>query len=276
MNSYQLMIDSLQVRFLHIKSYALDYHWHAAKRTLHHSVLWYVEQGSFYLTLDEISYTCQEGQLCVLPANGEISYRAISDELRIISINFDAEISFLSDRSWEHVLNIPVIFEAGAAELQPLVGEMLDHSGVASPFLSLFMQSSLLRILYVVLQQSMADPVAASFQRMDERIHTIIHYLLAHPDQMPEVAQLADLVSLSESHLRKLFIQYTGQAPLHFIHRLKIEQAKKLLAASTKTISQISYELGVHHANYFTRLFKAKTGFTPQQYRQQFGMWLNE
>ncbi|MNG16969.1 Arabinose operon regulatory protein [compost metagenome] len=93
---------------------------------------------------------------------------------------------------------------------------------------------------------------------------------------MPEIRELAELVQLSDSHLRKMFIKQTGQAPLHFVHSIKIEQAKKLLASSVKPVSQIAYELGIDNPNYFSRMFKANTGLTPLQYRQQFGLWLNE
>jgi AraC-like DNA-binding protein len=276
MNPYQLLADSLEVRFLHIKQHELDHQWRINKQLLRHSVLWYLETGTFTLSVNDKLYTCKEGQMCVLPANFEITCRPISNELRLISINFDAEISFLSNRCWGHILNIPVVFEDTLAELAPIVREMLRVMGEPSPFLSLLMQSSLLRILFVLLQQSTSEQALSPHHIMDTRIHAIILYLLAHPHKMPEIHELAELVHVSESHLRKLFIQDMGQAPLQFVHRLKIEQAKKLISTSDKPISQIADELGVQNANYFTRMFKAKSGYTPQQYRQQFGLWLND
>ncbi|MDD9267391.1 helix-turn-helix domain-containing protein [Paenibacillus sp. GCM10023248] len=276
MNSYQLIIDSLSIRFLHIKHYELDYKWQASHRTLHHSVLWIVQKGSFLLEVDQIRYTCKENQLCILPAHTDISYRAISSELSLTSINFDAEIALLSNRSWGHVLNLPVVFDQNVHSLGPLIQDMVTHIGDTSPFVSLLMQSSLLRMLYELMNREMPEQPISPYSHMDNRIHTIIHYLLSHPSRMPEIRELAELVQLSDSHLRKLFIKQTGQAPLHFVHSLKIEQAKRLLATSVKPISQISYELGVDNANYFTRMFKAKSGLTPVQYRQQYGLWLNE
>ncbi|WP_221435208.1 AraC family transcriptional regulator [Paenibacillus anseongense] len=276
LNSYQLIIDSLDIRFLHIKQYELDYKWQASHRTLHHSVLWIVQQGSFLLEVDHIRYTCKEGHICILPAHTDISYHAITGELALTSINFDAEISLLSHRSWGHVLNLPVVFDQALHNVQSPIRDMLTHIGDNSPVISLLMQSSLLRILYELMNREMPEQPISPYTHMDNRIHTIIHFLLSHPSRMPEIRELAELVQLSDSHLRKLFIKQTGQAPLHFVHSLKIEQAKRLLATSVKPISQISYELGVENANYFTRMFKAKSGLTPMQYRQQYGLWLNE
>jgi AraC-like DNA-binding protein len=205
-----------------------------------------------------------------------ISFHAISDELLLTSINFDAEISLVSNRSWLQLLNLPNIFENKASKIERIVHEMLIPENDASAYVHLLQQSSLLRILYELLRTEHVAESSSNYSHLDKRIHTIIHFLHTHPQLMPEIKELAELVQLSDSHLRKLFIKQTGQAPLHFVHSIKIEQAKKLLATSVKPISQISYELGIENSNYFSRMFKIKTSLTPLQYRQQFGLWLND
>ncbi|SDC93643.1 AraC-type DNA-binding protein [Paenibacillus sp. UNCCL117] len=276
MNPYQLVLDTLEVRFLHITEHLLDYRWHIRDRVLRHSVLWLVEQGAFSLVVNGTSYSCQPGDVCVLPAQGTIGCRAISSDIRLISINFDAKVTWLGDRSWEQAIDLPVVFSQGGADVRLAAAEMLANAGNPSPFLLLLMQSGLLRILFHLVERLPAEQALAIQGFKDPRIHTVVRHLLAHPDRMPEVAELAELAELSESHLRKLFIQHTGLAPLPFVHQLKIEQAKKLLASTAKPISLIADQLGVNNANYFTRLFKGKTGLTPQQYRQQFGLWIQE
>lgn len=276
MNSFQMMIEALEIRFLHITQYQLDYRWQAKERKLRHCVMWFVHKGSFQLEIDQASYRCKEGQIIILPAHSSISFHAISDELLLTSINFDAEISLVSNRSWLQLLNLPNLFDDKASRIEQLVQDMLFSEKDATPYVHVLQQSSLLRILYELLRNGGVSEGSSTFAQMDKRIHTIIHYLHAHPKQMPEIKELAELVQLSDSHLRKLFIKQTGQAPLHFVHSIKIEQAKKLLATSVKPISQISYELGIENANYFSRMFKIKTNLTPLQYRQQYGLWLND
>lgn len=36
-----------------------------------------------------------------------------------------------------------------------------------------------------------------------------------------------------------------------------------------KTVNEIAYELGFKYPQHLTRLFKSKTGFTPNEYRLQ-------
>lgn len=267
MNPYQLFIDSLQVRFLHLQEYALDYRWRIHNKKLEHTVLWIIDKGSLVLEFDGVRHACQEGQACIIPAHSVLSSKAASSEIRLTSLNFDATISFLSSHDWTKVLHLPVVYNVSYAELQPILQEM---SGLTPPFFSLIRQAGLLRILYALLNSCKSEPLKPNYDGMDKRIHTIIDYILCHQDRMPDVAELARLVELSESHLRKLFIQHTGLAPLHFVHRLKIEQAQKRLIGTNLTIAQIAFELGITNVNYFCRLFKAKSGFTPQQYRHQF------
>jgi AraC-like DNA-binding protein len=272
LNPYQLFIDSLQVRFLHLQDYTLDYRWRIRNKTIQHTVLWIIQKGSLILELDGIQYACKEGQACLITEHSVLSSRPVTSELLLTSINFDAEIPFLSHLGWTKALHLPVVHERGLSKLEPALDEMRGYAAVPSPFVSLIMQAGLLRILYILLSSSKPVEIEPDYRGMDRRIHTIIDYLLCHQKHMPDVAELAALVQLSESHLRKLFIQHTGFAPLHFVHRLKIEQAKKRLISTNQTIAQIAVELGIQNINYFSRLFKAKSGLTPQQYRHQFRM----
>ncbi|HZX73643.1 MAG TPA: helix-turn-helix transcriptional regulator, partial [Cyclobacteriaceae bacterium] len=63
------------------------------------------------------------------------------------------------------------------------------------------------------------------------------------------------------------FKTYTGISPGQYLLQLKIERAKMLLADPTKSIKTISYELNFESMFYFSKLFKEKTGLSPENYR---------
>ena len=60
----------------------------------------------------------------------------------------------------------------------------------------------------------------------------------------------------------------TGRAAKDHINDFLIEKAKHLLIGSTDSVSGIAYSLGFNYPHYFARLFKKKTGKSPQEYRQ--------
>ena len=83
--------------------------------------------------------------------------------------------------------------------------------------------------------------------------------------------EVADSLHMSYSWFRKLFKEYTGLSPAHYIQELKIQQAKDLLATTQRSTKEIAYYLTFDDIPYFTKVFKKYTGYTPQSYRKKFG-----
>ncbi len=83
------------------------------------------------------------------------------------------------------------------------------------------------------------------------------------------VEKAADELNVSYSWFRKAFKEYTGLAPGQYLIQLKIEQAKMLLSDRSKSIKEIAFDLHFESCFYFSRLFKEKTGVTPEKFRNQ-------
>ncbi|WP_343524211.1 helix-turn-helix transcriptional regulator [Pedobacter sp.] len=84
---------------------------------------------------------------------------------------------------------------------------------------------------------------------------------------LPSVVDLAEKVNLSANYLSDLLKKETGMNAKDQIHHFLIEEAKNILLGSNKNISEIAYELGFEYPQYFSKLFKQKTGNTPQEFR---------
>lgn len=84
---------------------------------------------------------------------------------------------------------------------------------------------------------------------------------------LPTVAYLAGQVNLSPNYLSDLLKKETGMSAKDRTHHVLIEQAKNVLLGSSKSISEIAYALGFEYPQYFSKLFKQKTGNTPQEFR---------
>lgn len=84
----------------------------------------------------------------------------------------------------------------------------------------------------------------------------------------PTIQYLADYCHLSASYLSDLLTKETGRSAKDHINDFLVDKAKHLLLSSADSISGIAYTLGFNYPHYFGRLFKQKTGKTPQEYRQ--------
>jgi AraC-like DNA-binding protein len=84
---------------------------------------------------------------------------------------------------------------------------------------------------------------------------------------LPTVKYLADSVFLSPNYLSDLLKKETGMNAQDRIHYYLIEEAKTLLLSSDKSVGELAFSLGFDYPQYFSRLFKAKTGMTPLEFR---------
>jgi AraC family transcriptional regulator, transcriptional activator of pobA len=84
---------------------------------------------------------------------------------------------------------------------------------------------------------------------------------------LPDVKYFASHLHLSASYLSDLLSKYTGKTTLEHIHLQVVDKAKSLLLGSEKTVSEIAYALGFEHPSHFTKIFKAKTGLPPKDFR---------
>lgn len=84
---------------------------------------------------------------------------------------------------------------------------------------------------------------------------------------LPTVKYLADQVFLSPNYLSDLLKRETGMNAQDRIHYYLIEEAKTLLLSSDQSVGELAFSLGFEYPQYFSRLFKAKTGMTPGEFR---------
>lgn len=83
----------------------------------------------------------------------------------------------------------------------------------------------------------------------------------------PTINYLAEHCHLSSGYLSDLLSKETGRSAKDHINDFMVDKAKNLLLSSDDSISGIAYSLGFNYPHYFGRLFKQKTGMTPQEYR---------
>lgn len=64
----------------------------------------------------------------------------------------------------------------------------------------------------------------------------------------------------------------TGETFVHYRIRRRMEEARRLLAVPTMTISDISIHVGYEDYPHFTKTFKNLVGVSPSEYRASFGI----
>lgn len=84
---------------------------------------------------------------------------------------------------------------------------------------------------------------------------------------LPSVSYFADALNISANYFGDLIKKETGKTAQEYIQSKVIDIAKGRIFEVDKSISEIAYELGFKYPQHFTRLFKQRTGVTPNEFR---------
>ena len=106
-----------------------------------------------------------------------------------------------------------------------------------------------------------------------ERFEALLsgYFLSEKPKKLglPSVTYFAEQLHLSPNYFGDLIKKQTGQSAQEYIQAKIIRVAKERIFDPEKSLSEIAYELGFKYPQHFTRLFKKRTGKTPNEFRLQ-------
>ena len=102
-----------------------------------------------------------------------------------------------------------------------------------------------------------------------DKIQRSIAYMKQHLSEPLRAATLASVAHMSLPHYFALFKQRVGRTPIDYFIKLRIEQARHLLAETSWSIKEVAAALGYEDPLYFSRVFKSVTRATPSEYRHK-------
>jgi transcriptional regulator GlxA family with amidase domain len=118
-------------------------------------------------------------------------------------------------------------------------------------------------------QAQFSAPLAAQTQGSG-RMGALVEWLLAHLDDDITIERMAERVSMSPRHFRRVFAEAFDTTPARFLERLRLEQACMRLTQGRASIERIARGVGFNSADAFRRAFRARYGATPGEYRERF------
>jgi AraC-like DNA-binding protein len=82
------------------------------------------------------------------------------------------------------------------------------------------------------------------------------------------VTELAQAAHFSPAQFRRQFRTWTGLTPREYLHRYRLELARRLLETTDLPIAHIADRCGFESLSHFTRTFKNAFGISPARYRK--------
>ena len=106
----------------------------------------------------------------------------------------------------------------------------------------------------------------------DAAIHKAQSWLSGHFSVANPIEQAARLSGIPERSFKRRFKRATGHAPIDYVQRLRVEEAKRRLERTRAPVDEIGWNVGYEDPAFFRRLFKRITGVTAGAYRRKFNI----
>jgi transcriptional regulator GlxA family with amidase domain len=104
----------------------------------------------------------------------------------------------------------------------------------------------------------------------DDVVYQAQQLMEKDPSEHYTIKELASKYAVSRRSFDRRFINATGNTPLEYLQRIRIEASKKALENSRKTVNEVMYEAGYQDAKAFREVFRKVTGLSPLDYRRRY------
>jgi transcriptional regulator GlxA family with amidase domain len=121
-------------------------------------------------------------------------------------------------------------------------------------------------------RQSQSPFTIFSGQKMhgDDMVKQAQSYLEDKVDEKISVEHLSSRFAVGRRNFDRRFIKATGNTPVEYAQRVKIESAKKAFETTRKNVNEVMYDVGYSDLKAFREVFRRITGMSPLEYRGKY------
>lgn len=255
---------------------------------------WFIGIGSVYSSLEQIRQSYQESLLATRDSTLPTKYRFYSD-LPTLVPGFDDQTS----KQYEHHF-FEKIRKGAWGEVSTTVTGLINRYEQEGTNL-LQTQQHLMELLWIVSQvlnemgvelespiypfqsndyrqlraetSHLLEKLQQSYEERHARleedtIEQIKRHIIEHAHQDISLDAIGRVVGLSPIYISKIFKEQLGVNYINFLTECRIEKAKKLMRDPDKSLKEITFDVGYHDPNYFSKVFKKVCHVSPTEYRK--------
>jgi AraC-like DNA-binding protein len=244
-------------------------HWHE------HIELHYVLQGRGTIYCNQKPLEVEEGSLVIINSNElheGISHSKFFEALVII---FDMN-SFSKEIAFCNVIFQSLVFTD--ANIKALLASIYQEEIDKSFGYKVAMRGKIYELITYLLRHYVVESLSnkENIKRTQNltRLNTVLRFIQNNYADSISIAELAELIHLSEYRFCHLFKDSMGMSPLNYINEVRLKTAYYLLEQKEMTITEIALAVGFQDYNNFGRLFRKYYGYAPSQVwnRQEMGL----
>ncbi|MDO4168050.1 MAG: AraC family transcriptional regulator [Eubacteriales bacterium] len=251
-------------------------HWHQEFEFL------VVTRGRILFEIEEREYELQAGDGIFVNSNLLHSARTVDEEAcAFFAVDFSYQIleqdihSRFAKRYIRPILNgktsFPEFISGREAGWQSLVLQALTDISTCPEHnlesCELLVRSRIFWVWDQMMQHAERVHGSEEETRSSERLAPVVKYMHDHYAYEITLAELAELIPMSEGQFCRVFKQTMKLSPMQYLMRYRILQSCRLLQDTDKKIGEIANLSGFNNISYFNKVFLNIIGCTPKQYR---------
>ena len=261
-----------------------DYEFTMPHRHMHDEYeIYYLIDGERYYFIENQIYHVKKGNLVLIGRNqihktvqyGESHHERITVMLqedflnRFLSVTGEISPSdFFRENQGVISLALPE-----QDTVLSLLNEISSEMSAKAPGYRLMILSKLTQLFVFCQRLKSSRP----HQRPDTLSGSVIHqkvseaasYISEHYAEASSLEKVADHFYISKNYLSRIFKQVTGYTVNEYINVNRILHARRLLAESNMSITQIAEAVGYESITYFEKVFRSQTSTSPLKYRKR-------
>lgn len=256
---------------------------------------WFIGIGNVCESLDQIRQSYQEALIASMDPTVPVKYRFYADT-PVLGVANDGYLSKQMERQfsdwvrlgeWEQIRMDVMEFirrcenegadllqgQQRVMELLWIASRVLIEMGVENETPLYSFQTQDYRQLRAEVGL-LLDRMRQSFTNHQERIEPdtirqIKQYIMEHSHEDISLDAIGKKVGLSPFYISKRFKEQLGANYIDFLTECRIDKAKKLMTDPDRSLKEITYEVGYHDPNYFSKVFKKMCNVSPTEYRKK-------
>lgn len=150
------------------------------------------------------------------------------------------------------------------ADFQSIISGCSFEREQLSPGTNLEEINTAIVMIYTRLINALKESRAAG--NYSKHIQEAIRYIHDHYQNDLSLNEIGDKIGITPSYLSRLFKEEIGMSFVEYLNDFRVQIAKKYIINGESTIKNLYKKVGFNSYNYFFKVFKELTGYTPLDY----------
>lgn len=250
--------------------YVMPLHWHRELEVIR------VLEGRLTLYLNNEVHSLKAGDIAFVSSG--MLHRGEPENCRYDCVVFDVSMlsvhkSPLISSYVRSLVSSECELEVFCPEAEDVAENLLDSMAEEREFYQLETFALVAKLLYILYSSGAVKPFGGEGKKSAERRATmtlLIDKIEKDYTSKITLSSLAEIAQINEKYLCRFFKEFTGQTPIDYINRLRIDRACYEMTVNKMNVTEAVYECGFNEVSYFLKIFKKYKGITPGEYRKKY------